>query len=122
MFRKIVLASAIALAAVPAQAALFDVTLKWNGDSLNYTFNQAEDAIDVVDIDFIKSKWTTFGTGTGMDKAVADITFRGVPLQLTYSTNMYGQEELTLKSDALGLPEKTFSGYDPLEDLKDYLI
>ena len=32
MFRKVVLASAIALAAAPAQAKLFDVTLSWNNN------------------------------------------------------------------------------------------
>lgn len=127
MFRKVVLVSAIALAAAPAQAKLFEVTLNWEGSGeapIAFSFNQAEDAIDVVDIDFIKNKWSNFGTGAGLDKAVADITFRGVPLQLTYSTNAAGKEVVTLFSDSKGgidIPLKTFSGDDPLEELKTYI-
>lgn len=125
MFRKIVLASAIALAAVPAQAALFDVDLSWNDGTetrtMKFAFNQAEDAIDVVDINFIQQQWAGFGKGTTMDTAIANITYRGVPLQLQYSTDVNGNEAVTLKSDALKI-NKTFDGYDPLEDLKDYLI
>src|SRR5690606_23215158 len=52
---------------------------------------------------------------------IANITYRGVPLQLQYSTDVNGNEAVTLKSDALKI-NKTFDGYDPLEDLKDYLI
>ena len=121
MFRKVVLASAIALAAVPAQAALFDVQLQWGTEEMSFSFNQAEDAIDVVDIDFIQQQWSGFGQTATMDTAIANITYRGVPLQLQYSTDMYGNEAVTLKSDALSI-NKTFNGYDPLEDLKDYLV
>lgn len=121
MFRKVVLASAIALAAVPAQAALFNVQLQWGTEEMSFSFNQAEDAIDVVDIDFIQQQWSGFGQTATMDTAIANITYRGVPLQLQYSTDMYGNEAVTLKSDALSI-NKTFNGYDPLEDLKDYLV
>ena len=123
MFRKLVLASAIALTAVPAQAALFEVNLtnQATGQTFSFAFNQAEDAIDVVDIDFIQQQWSGFGQTATMDTAIANITYRGVPLQLQYSTDMYGNEAVTLKSDALSI-NKTFNGYDPLEDLKDYLI
>jgi hypothetical protein len=123
MFRKLVLASAIALTAVPAQAALFEVNLtnQTTGQTFSFAFNQAEDAIDVVDIDFIQQQWSGFGQTATMDTAIANITYRGVPLQLQYSTDMYGNEAVTLKSDALSI-NKTFNGYDPLEDLKDYLI
>lgn len=129
MFRKVVLASAIALAAAPAQAALFGVNLSWDDGSqtrtLNFNFNQAEDAIDVVDIDFIKEQWKSFGSGTDMDTATALIAYRGVPLVLTYSTNAAGEEEVTLFSDpkkGINIPLKKFSGEDALDDLKDYLI
>lgn len=123
MFRKIALASAIALASLPVQAKLFEVNLtnQGTGETFSFAFNQAEDALDVVDIDFIQQQWDGFGQGAGMDTAIADIQYRGVPLQLVYSTNMHGQEIVTLKSDALNI-NKTFDGYDPLEDLKDYLI
>ncbi len=123
MFRKVVLASAIALAAVPAQAALFEVKLTNQGtaQTLSYAFNKAEDAIDVVDIDFIRRQWSGFGQNTAMDTAIADIKYRGVPLQLIYSTNSDGKEVVTLKSDALNINKK-FDGHDPLDDLKDYLI
>lgn len=117
MFRKVVLASAIALAAAPAQAALFGVNLSWDDGSqtrtLNFNFNQAEDAIDVVDIDFIKEQWKSFGSGTDMDTATALIAYRGVPLVLTYSTNAAGEEEVTLFSDpkkGINIPLKKFSG------------
>lgn len=123
MFRKVVLALAIALATVPAQAALFEVKLTNQGtaQTLSYAFNKAEDAIDVVDIDFIRQQWSGFGQSTDMDTAIADIKYRGVPLQLIYSTNSDGKEVVTLKSDALNINKK-FDGHDPLDDLKDYLI
>src|SRR5690554_7877921 len=84
MFRKVVLASAIALAAVPAQAALFEVELVWKetGDKYKTSFNKAEDAIDVVDIDYILGRWDGFAENS--HTAIANIKFRGVPIQLTY--------------------------------------
>ena len=122
MFRKALLASAIAVTAIPVQAALFDVTLTSNisADQYSYSFNDAEDAIDVVDIDFIKAQWAGFGA---TDTAVADIKFRGVPIQLTYSND---GETLILNSPALGIHNKQFTsdpfGDDALDQLKDYLV
>lgn len=120
MFRKIVLASAIALAALPAQAKLFEVNLtnQGTGQTLSFSFNQAEDALDVVDLDFIRDQFGGFGNGS---TAIADIKYRGVPLQLVYSLDGYGNESVRLKSSALNI-DKAFAGDDPLEDLKDYLV
>jgi hypothetical protein len=121
MFRKLVLASAIALAAVPAQAALFEVNLtnQTTGQTFSYAFNQAEDALDVVDIDFIKDQWAGFG---GTDTAVADIKFRGVPIQLTYTDD---GDSLRLIIPSLGIDEPFTSdafGDSALDQLKDYLV
>ena len=121
MFRKLVLASAIALAAVPAQAALFEVNLtnQTTGQTFSFAFNQAEDALDVVDIDFIKEQWAGFG---GTDSAVADIKFRGVPIQLTYTDD---GDSLRLIIPSLGIDEPFTSdpfGDEALDKLKDYLV
>lgn len=125
MFRKVVLASAIALATMPAHANLFKVELEWEGSNeapIVFSFNKAEDAIDVVDIDFIRNQWRDFGGNVTADRAIARIEYRGVPLELSYSTDGMGNETVTLKSDALKIPLKEWTGEDALDDLKDYLI
>lgn len=119
MFRKILLAKAITLAAVPAHAALFDVQLKWGTEEMRFSFNKAEDALDVVDIDFIKEQWAGFGSS---DTAIADIKFRGVPIQLTYAND---GNSLRLIIPSLGIDEPFTSdpyGDEALDKLKDYLI
>ncbi|MBF0676458.1 hypothetical protein [Pseudomonas sp.] len=124
MYRKVVLVAAIALGSASAQAALFDVTLSWTNGAgsapYNFSFNDAEEAIDVVDLDFIKKQWGNFGA-TQADTALAEIKFRGVPIQVHYTTDPSGQESFRLKIDALNI-DKNFSGEDALDDLKDYLV
>ena len=123
MFRKLVLASAIALATVPAQAALFEVELVWKDSSQSpykIAFNKAEDAIDVVDIDYIMSKWGGFNEKA--DTAVANIKFRGVPLSITYEKGA----KVILDIPSLGINGKEFTddpfGDDALDKLADYLV
>lgn len=122
MFRKVVLASAIALAAVPAQAALFEVELVWKetGDKYKTSFNKAEDAIDVVDIDYILGRWDGFAENS--HTAIANIKFRGVPIQLTYEKGT----KVILDIPSLGIHGKAFTddpyGDDALDQLADYLI
>ena len=100
MFRKVVLASAIALAATPAQAKLFDVTLSWNNNGTlvteNFSFNDAEEAIDVVDIDFIIDKWGQSGFNETTDTAIADIahTITGLRPILSDSIPISGVETI----------------------------
>lgn len=126
MFRKVVLASAIALAAAPAQAKLFDVTLSWDNNGTliteNFSFNDAEEAIDVVDIDFIVDKWgQQYGFDENNDTAVANIKFRGVPIQLTYEKG----DKLILDIPSLGIHEEFTDdpqGDDALDQLKDFLV
>src|SRR5690606_11290026 len=125
MFRKVVLASAIALAATPAQAKLFDVTLSWNNNGTlvteNFSFNDAEEAIDVVDIDFIIDKWGQSGFNETTDTAIADIKFRGVPIQLTYQQG----NKLILDIPSLGIYQEFTDdpqGDDALDQLKDFLV
>src|SRR5690606_28056731 len=122
MFRKVVLASAIALAAVPAQAGLFEVELIWKDQQKNYktAFNKAEDAIDVVDIDYILSQWNGFDENA--HTAIANIKFRGVPITLTYEKGT----KVILDIPSLGIHGKAFTddpyGDDALDQLADYLI
>jgi len=122
MFRKVVLASAIALATVPAQAALFEVELVWKetGDKYKTSFNKAEDAIDVVDIDYILGRWDGFAENS--HTAIANIKFRGVPIQLTYEKGT----KVILDIPSLGIHGKAFTddpyGDDALDQLADYLI
>src|SRR5690554_3082279 len=122
MFRKVMLASAIALATVPAQAALFEVELVWKetGDKYKTSFNKAEDAIDVVDIDYILGRWDGFAENS--HTAIANIKFRGVPIQLTYEKGT----KVILDIPSLGIHGKAFTddpyGDDALDQLADYLI
>ena len=123
MFRKLVLASAIALAAVPAQAALFEVELIWKDSAespYKVAFNQAEDAIDVVDVDYILSKWDAFDENA--DTAIANIKFRGVPITITYEAGT----KVILDIPSLGINGKEFAddpfGDDALDKLADYLV
>ena len=130
MFRKVVLASAIALAAAPAQAKLFDVTLSWNNNGTliteNFSFNDAEEAIDVVDIDFIIDKWgQQYGFNENSDTAVADIKFRGVKMELTYEPDGNGGNRILLDIPELGISESFTDdpfGDEALDKLKDYLV
>lgn len=123
MFRKLVLASAIALTAVPAQAALFEVELIWKDSAespYKVAFNQAEDAIDVVDVDYILSKWETFDENA--DTAIANIKFRGVPITITYEAGT----KVILDIPSLGINGEEFVddpfGDDALDQLADYLV
>lgn len=119
MFRKLVLASAIALAAMPAQAALFEINLtnQTTNQTLFFAFNKAEDALDVVDIEFIRQQWGAGFSGP----AVADIKFRGVPIQLTFADD---GKDLRLIIPSLGINERFTSATpdDALDQLKDYLV
>src|SRR5690606_21441962 len=105
MFRKVVLASAIALAAVPAQAALFEVELVWKETGKKYktSYNKAEDAIDVVDIDYILGTWGGFAEDS--HTAIANIKFRGVPLSITYEKG----NKVILDIPSLGINGKEFT-------------
>lgn len=119
MFRKLVLASAIALAAVPAQAALFEINLtnQTTNQTLSFAFNKAEDALDVVDIDFIREQWGTGFSGP----AIADIKFRGVPIRLTFADD---GKDLRLIIPSLGINEHFTSATadEALDQLKDFLV
>ncbi|HTO17572.1 MAG TPA: hypothetical protein VL129_00265 [Pseudomonas sp.] len=133
MFRKLVLASAIALTAVPAQAALFEVELIWDDaptETAPYkvAFNTAEDAIDVVDVDYIRSKWTGFNENA--NTAIANIKFRGVPITLTHKPVIQNGQTVTqviLDIPSLGINGEAFTddlygGDDALDKLADYLV
>lgn len=123
MYRKVVLAAAIALGSASAQAALFDVTLSWaaGGKSASFSFNDAEEAVDVVDLDFIIDQWGLDGFDESQHDAVAQIRFRGVPIQLTYEKG----SKLILDIPSLGI-YKEFNddpmGDDAIDQLKDYLV
>src|SRR5690606_35737674 len=108
MFRKVVLASAIALATSQVQAApLFDVKFTWGNQEHRVSGNKAEDILDQVNAD----NFEDFFVGYSRDEAGlvnAELTYRGVKIEVDYEVDDNGDEVVRLKSDALKL-DKTFT-------------
>jgi hypothetical protein len=122
--RRFLIAAVFAVAGPTANAAdLFVVDISSSGQSAHLTFNNAEDAINSIEV----ANLARTITYTGNEAASANVNFRGLPITLSYPTA--GSTQLVFSVPSLGI-NLTFNGNggsvpqardDAQEQLVEYL-
>ncbi|WP_373975770.1 hypothetical protein NT239_03165 [Chitinibacter sp. SCUT-21] len=104
--------------AQPSFAGVFDVSATMNGVTASESFDNAEDAIKIMNSSSLNQLYNNY---TGVEAVDTSLNFRGIPIQLAYPTT--NQTTLTLNIPSIGVSQ-SFTGATRDESqalLEDYL-
>lgn len=112
------LAGALIVLPVTAQADLFNITVSANGETYTDSFNDAEDSLRSVETENLQQQFSNFNEN--IDAALINLNYRGLAMDLSYSQN---SADLLMNIPELNITQ-TFTGSsrdDSVDKLVDFL-